>query len=122
MLRDAGHDVAVYDPFFYPDRQPLEQQYDFVTCSEVAEHLFQPAQEFDRLAGVLWPGGWLAIMTCFQTEDALFAGWHYRRVPTHVVFYREETMRHITESRGWSCDIPAKDVALMRTPSGSVDS
>jgi SAM-dependent methyltransferase len=116
MLREAGHDVAAYDPFFYSDPKPLERCYDFVTCSEVAEHFFKPAEEFDKLSKLLRPGGWLAIMTCFQTDDAMFAGWHYRKDPTHVVFYREETLRHIAECRGWSCVIPAKDVALMQKP------
>ena len=116
IMREANHEMAIYDPFFYPDRGPLEQCYDFVTCSEVVEHFFQPAEEFDNLDRLLRPGGWLAIMTCFQTEDSLFTGWHYRKDPTHVVFYREETMQHIAACRGWSCDIPAKNVALMQKP------
>ncbi|MBE0532252.1 MAG: class I SAM-dependent methyltransferase [Rhodospirillales bacterium] len=116
MLREAGHDVALYDPFFHPDPGPLARQYDFVTCTEAAEHFHHPATEFARLAGLVRPGGWLAIMTCFQTEDARFAGWHYRKDPTHVVFYREATMRHLAAGKGWACDIPAKDVALMQKP------
>lgn len=117
MLRQAGHEVALYDPFFHPDPRPLLQTYDFVTCTESAEHFHRPAREFERLMSLVRPGGWLAVMTCFQTDDAAFADWHYRRDPTHVVFYREETMRHLAAARGWSCEIPQKDVALMRRPS-----
>ncbi len=113
MLREAGHHVALYDPFFHPDPAPLEQTYDFITCTEVVEHFHHPAAEFDRLGAMLRPGGVLAVMTCFQTDDARFAQWHYRRDPTHVVFYREATLRTIAAQRGWSCEIPAKDVALM---------
>jgi SAM-dependent methyltransferase len=116
MLREAGHEVALYDPFFHPDPSPLGRTYDFITCTEVAEHFHHPADEFDRLEGLLRPGGWLAVMTCFQTDDARFAGWHYRRDPTHVVFYRETTLRTIAAQRGWACEIPTKDVALMRKP------
>jgi SAM-dependent methyltransferase len=116
MLREAGHDVALYDPFFAPDPAPLSGAYDFVTCTEVAEHFHHPAQEFDRLHRLVRPGGWLAIMTCFQTEDARFAGWHYRMDPTHVVFYRAETFRHLAREWGWSCEVPAKDVVLMQRP------
>lgn len=116
MLREGGHKVALHDPFFHPDPRALERQYDFVTCTETAEHFHRPAEEFDRLAGLVRPGGWLALMTCFQTDDARFANWHYRRDPTHVVFYREATLRHIARSLGWSCEIPVKDVALMRKP------
>lgn len=116
MLREAGHAVAVYDPFFRPDPAALKKTYDFITCTEVAEHFHDPAGEFDCLGALLRPGGWLAVMTCFQEDDAAFAQWHYRRDPTHVVFYRAETFRKIAGLRGWSCEIPVKDVALMRKP------
>lgn len=116
MLREAGHAVALYDPFFRSDRSALCATYDFVACTEVAEHFHRPAEELDRLGGLLRPGGWLAVMTCFQTDDARFAAWHYRRDPTHVVFYRDETFRRLAADRGWHCEIPTKDVALMRVP------
>ena len=116
MMREAGHEVALYDPLFFPDPRPLERTYDFITCTEVAEHFHLPAEEFERLDAMLRPGGWLAVMTCFQTDDARFADWHYRRDPTHVVFYREATLRAIAAQRGWACEIPVKDVALMRKP------
>lgn len=113
MLRDAGHDVAVYDPLFFDDPRVLTGRYDFVTCSEVAEHFHHPAEEFRRLDRLLAPGGWLALMTNFQTDDGKFANWHYRRDPTHVVFYREATMHLLARRHGWSCEIPCRNVALM---------
>ena len=116
MLGEAGHRVTLYDPFFAPDRSALARTYDFITCTEVVEHLHAPADELDRLGRMLRPGGLLAIMTCFQTDDDRFAGWHYRRDPTHVVFYREVTFRRVAAARGWGCDIPAKDVVLLRVP------
>ncbi|MFN3722215.1 MAG: class I SAM-dependent methyltransferase [Paracoccaceae bacterium] len=116
MLREAGHDVAIYDPFYAPDPAPLAGVYDFVTCTEVAEHFFHPAAEFARMMAMLRPGGWLAVMTCFQTDDARFAAWHYRKDPTHVVFYRAETLAHIARAHGWACTIPAKDVAILQRP------
>jgi SAM-dependent methyltransferase len=114
MLREAGHQVDLFDPFFAPDPAPLERTYDFVTCSEAIEHFHAPADELDRLGDLVRPGGLLAIMTCFQTEDARFADWYYRRDPTHVVFYREATFRHLAMQRGWGCEVPAKDVVLLR--------
>lgn len=116
MLREAGHEVALYDPLFQPDRAPLRATYDFVTCTETVEHFHHPAEEFEHLMALVRPGGWLAIMTCFQTDDARFARWHYRRDPTHVVFYRETTLRDLASARGWSCHVPCKDVALMQRP------
>lgn len=114
MLREAGHDVALFDPFFAPDRTTMARTYDFITCTEVAEHFHHPAQEFKILDGLLRPGGWLALMTCLQSDDARFATWHYRRDPTHVVFYREATLRHLAVRHGWRCEFPGADVALMQ--------
>ncbi len=114
MLREVGHEVAVYDPFYAPDPAPLAETYDFITCTEVAEHFHRPADEFDRLGAMLRPGGWLAVMTCFQTDDARFGGWHYRKDATHVVFYRAATFATIAAQRGWSAHIPCKDVALLQ--------
>lgn len=116
MLRDAGHEMNLYDPFFSPDRNPLGDTYDFITCTETAEHFHRPAEEFARFNRMLHHGGWVAVMTCFLTEDEHFVSWHYRRDPTHVVFYRETTLRHVARQLGWSCEIPVKDVALLQKP------
>lgn len=114
MLTQAGHQMSLYDPVFQPDTEALQRTYDFITCTEVAEHFHQPAQEFDRLNTLLKPGGWLAIMTSFQTDDSAFANWHYRRDPTHVVFYKEETFYWLASHYGWRCEIPVKNVALLQ--------
>jgi SAM-dependent methyltransferase len=116
MLREAGHEMAVYDPVFAPETEVLERRYDFITCTEVLEHLHDPADVLDRFDALLRPGGWLGVMTGFQTDDARFANWRYRREPTHVVFYREATLRLIARDRRWQCEVPVKDVALMRKP------
>jgi SAM-dependent methyltransferase len=114
MLKEAGHEMAVYDPFFAPDRAVLDRSYDFISCTETAEHFHNPADEFDRLGGLLRPGGWLALMTCLHTEETNFAKWYYRKDPTHVVFYAAQTMRQIATIRGWSYEFPANNVVLMR--------
>jgi 2-polyprenyl-3-methyl-5-hydroxy-6-metoxy-1,4-benzoquinol methylase len=116
LFVEAGLVVARYDPVFAPDPAPLDGTYDAVAAAEVVEHLHAPAEVFERLAERVRPGGRLAVMTCFQTDDARFAGWWYRRDPTHVVFYRAETFHHLAGRLGWTCEIPAKDVALLRRP------
>ncbi len=114
MLAERGHPVRLYDPFFQPDTTALSQTYDFVTCTEVVEHLSQPLAVFTQLDRLLKPGGWLGIMTCFQTDDARFDNWHYRRDPTHIVFYRERTFAWLADHFGWQLEIPRKDVVLLR--------
>ena len=116
ILRDAGHRVALYDPFFQPDTGVLDARYDFITCAEVVEHFHQPGREFARLSALLKPGGWLGIQTCFQTADAAFARWNYRRDPTHVVFYRERSLEVIARRHGLRCEFPGRNVALMQSP------
>lgn len=116
MLGEAGHQIRLYDPFFAPDPTPLSAIYDFVTCTEVAEHFHDPRAEFRTLRALIRPGGWLALMTLFQTDDGSFSEWHYRMDPTHVVFYRDATFRHLARSWGWHCEMPRKDVVLMQRP------
>lgn len=116
MLREAGHAVALYDPLFFDDPRVLSQSYDFVCCSEVAEHFHRPAEAFDRLDRLMRPGAWLGVMTGFLDDGVDFERWHYRRDPTHVVFYREQTFRVLAQRHGWWCEFPANNVALMRKP------
>ncbi len=119
ILREAGHRVELYDPLFEPNEALLEKTYDFITCTEVVEHFHHPAREFEQWNKLLRPGGYLGIMTCFQTADDSFENWYYRRDPTHVVFYRQETFRQIAQQFNWQCEIPAKDVVLIRKPTGA---
>lgn len=114
MLREAGHSVALYDPIFFPDDAVLASHYDFVTCSEVAEHFHSPAPAFVQLFGLLRPGGLLAVMTGFPPPLAQFANWHYRRDPTHVVFYQPATLQWLAREHGASCEIPCRNVAMLR--------
>lgn len=113
MIQEAGHSMAVFDPFFETDRSPLTQTYDFVTCTETVEHFHLPAAEFKRLSRLLRPGGLLAVMTIFQTEDALFENWRYRHDPTHVVFYREHTFAVLAQNLAMQCETISKDVVFL---------
>jgi SAM-dependent methyltransferase len=116
MLSEAGYPMALYDPIFQPDPEALARAYDFITCTEVAEHFHDPAAEFIRFDRLLRPGGWLGLMTMFAPEDTAFAAWHYRRDPTHVVFYSAETFAWIATHHGWTLEIPRDHVVLMRKP------
>lgn len=116
MLAAKGMEVSLYDPFYAPNPETLARRYDFITCTEVIEHLHEPRKVFQQLDQLLKPGGWLGVMTCFQTDDARFANWHYRRDPTHVVFYRETTLQWLAREMGWALEIPTKDVALFHKP------
>lgn len=112
MLREAGHSMALYDPYFHNTPAALEITYDFVTCSEVVEHFYRPAEEFSRLDRLIRPGGVLAVMTGMLTDQIRFLDWHYRRDPTHVLFYTPETMKFLARHHSWRCEFPEKNVVL----------
>lgn len=116
MMRERGFSMEVYDPFFAPDPAVLRRTYDFVACTETAEHFFRPAEEFRRLDRLLRPGGWLGVMTEMLREDRDFERWRYARDPTHVSFFRPRTMRWIAERFGWSADFPHPNVVLFHKP------
>ena len=114
LLIQKDFNVKLYDPFFESNEYNLSLKYDFITCSETAEHFHRPAEEFRKLNSLLKPGGWLGIMTKFQTDNNRFANWSYRRDPTHVVFYRKQTFNVIAKQMDWTCQFPCKDIVLMQ--------
>jgi SAM-dependent methyltransferase len=116
MLEERGFRTAVYDPFFSPEREPLQRTYDFITCSETAEHFFDPSAEFDRLDKLLRPGGWLGVMTDILVDGGVFERWHYWREPVHVSFYRPRTMEWIARKYSWSLEKPHRNVAMFHKP------
>ncbi|MCK5874963.1 MAG: class I SAM-dependent methyltransferase [Alcanivoracaceae bacterium] len=115
MLEERGHQMSVYDPLFAPHANALDRQYDFVTCTEVVEHFHQPEREFELLAGLVKPGGMLAIMTSLLHDGIDFQKWHYRRDPTHVCFYRQPTFIQVARHyRMSSCEVQGNSVIFLR--------
>jgi SAM-dependent methyltransferase len=101
LLSARGFRVCSYDPIFFPHDELLNNRYDFALCCEAAEHFYSPALEFDRLARLVKPGGWLAVSSCLVVPREKFAQWWYRRDPTHVCFYSAETVEWIAGRWGW---------------------
>ena len=114
ILKQRGHDMTLYDPFFFPAKKSLNKTYDFIVCSEAAEHFYSPAKEFRKFHYLLKDNGWLGVMTNFQTENARFKNWHYRRDPTHVVFYRKKTFEVIGRQFKWTAYFPSPNVVLFQ--------
>ena len=112
ILKKDGFNVELYDPFFFKNQNIFLRKYNFITCSEVVEHFFQPYEEFNKINNLLSKNSWLAIMTSFMTDDYLFKNWYYRRDPTHVVFYKKITFKIIAKQRNWKIHFPSKNVVL----------
>lgn len=111
MLGELGYEVSNYDPFFTQDAA-LFRTYDFITCTETAEHFYNPAYEFTRLDMLLNATGILALMTGMLYDDSAFGDWWYTKDPTHVAFYREETFRWIAQRYHWRIELPRENVAM----------
>lgn len=119
MLAERGFPTAIYDPLFASDEAVLGRRYDFVACTEVVEHLYEPARAFESFAGLLEAGGWLGLMTELRPPLVEFAAWYYHRDPTHVSFYSEETMRWIARTYGWDVALLSSRVVIFRVPARS---
>ncbi|KAJ4457260.1 putative class I SAM-dependent methyltransferase [Paratrimastix pyriformis] len=119
MLAQRGFGVALYDPFYAPDPEGrvLGRGYDFVTCTEAAEHFYEPLKELALLDRLLRPGGWLGLMTDLVRPEVPFGQWHYPRDPTHVCFYRPATLAWAAARFGWEApESPTRNVFLFHKP------
>lgn len=88
FLREQGvENAAGYDPYVpkYADPRVLERQYDAVVSYDVIEHSEDPRRFFQSLAGLVKPGGLLAI----GTPNAQNVSIHRKGDPSlHVPFHR----------------------------------
>jgi SAM-dependent methyltransferase len=114
MFADAGHTMHLYDPFYAPDTRWLHRQYDFITASEVVEHLRQPREALDRLWSCLKPNGVLGIMTKRVIDRDAFSRWHYKNDPTHICFFSTETFVWLANYWGAELTVVGQDVVVLK--------
>ena len=112
ILKKDGFNIDIYDPFFFPNENIFLKKYKFITCSEVVEQLFKPYEEFIKIDNLMDYNAWFGLMTSFITEDYLFKNWHYRRDPTHVVFYSKKTFQVIAYQMNWRIINLSKNIIL----------
>lgn len=116
MLTEQGFATAYYDPLYFPNQALLNHPYDFVTSTEVVEHLRTPHHTWQQFKRLVKPGGLLAIMTSWRVPAAEFAAWHYPKDPTHIGFYQPATFRWLAEQWGWAVSFPAINVCIFSAP------
>ena len=56
MFEEAGHCMTTFDYFYENVPSAFERQYDFITATEVVEHLHNPKEELERLWACLKQG------------------------------------------------------------------
>jgi hypothetical protein len=97
ILEPVVASSEVFDPLFFPSKEIVKEQYDVVTCTEVAEHFKYAAVDWEQLLSTVKPLGILGIMTQFYKDEINYKEWWYKNDPTHVVFYRQETLDYLTK-------------------------
>ena len=113
ILENNDFEVSNYDPYYYPDKNLLKNKYDFVTCTEVVEHFYQPKKEFLLFNSLLKEdSSYLGIMTQMLPQGTDFKNWWYHRDPTHVSIYSLKTFLWISEWMGWKMEIPENGVVI----------
>ncbi|TQV87956.1 class I SAM-dependent methyltransferase [Aliikangiella coralliicola] len=112
MAKEQGFEVQNYDLYYFNQPELLEKRYDFVTMTEVIEHIAKPMPVLTKLNSLLNPSGILAVMTKrVQTPEA-FKSWHYKNDPTHICFYSTRTFEWISKKMDWRLEIIDKDVVF----------
>lgn len=116
MFQKAGYVMKMFDKFYARDFSVLAGPYDFITCTEVVEHLAEPGKTLDQLFSIIVPGGWLGIMTKLVIDSAAFARWHYKNDLTHICFFSRYTFQWLANH--WACPVEfvGNDVILLKKP------
>jgi len=108
LLMRRGAQVTCYDKFYHPDTSFEQHRYDFITSTEVFEHLSDPLSILSLFHRILTPNGIVALMTLFHQNSAShFEGWWYKRDHTHITFYTPKTIAMMAEKCGFDiikCD------------------
>ena len=112
MLEEAGYRMSLFDPFYAPDTSALAAAYDFITATEVLEHLRDPGKELERLWSRVRPGGVLAVMTRLYGDREAFCSWYYKNDLTHVCFFSPATLTWLAEHWHATLEVAASDIAL----------
>ena len=93
LLLEYGIRCDNYDAFYYPELP--NKWYDFIFCTETAEHFFFPEKEFLNMIARLNKNGYLILMTELWNNLDDFKNWYYTRDFTHVCFYHQHTINYI---------------------------
>ncbi|SMF29340.1 Methyltransferase domain-containing protein [Alteromonadaceae bacterium Bs31] len=116
MFEERGCLVALYDQFYARDANVLQKKYDFVTATEVVEHLRQPSESLRLIWDLIVPSGYFGLMTKLVINKKRFKSWHYKNDPTHIIFFSIDTLNYLANS--WNAELfcVADDAFIFRKP------
>ena len=103
MLQEQGFEMSLYDLYYFPDKEVLNNKFDFITSTEVIEHIKDSKAFIDQLHSLLKEKGHIALMTKLVLNQEAFSKWHYKNDLTHIRFFSVETFRWI--SKQWNMKV-----------------
>jgi len=112
LMQERGFQMDIYDIFYHDNRQVFQNKYDFITSTEVIEHLHNPLEEIERLWSCLKEGGVLGLMTAFRIDA--FETWYYKRDLTHIIFFTPRTFEWLAKKLGARVTIPESGVVILK--------
>lgn len=114
IVKEDGYQIEIYDPFFSNDKSKLNRRYDFITCCEVAEHFYNPNEEFKKIYDLLENNGILGVKTGILTKNIDFKSWFYKEDDTHVVFYTPASIKWICNEFHFENIFQAHNVFILK--------
>ena len=116
MFAEAGYNMRVFDLYYANNPDVLTETYDFITSTEVIEHLASPKDVIEQLLSMLRPGGILGIMTKLVRDQSAFKSWHYIRDRTHISFFSQATFLWLAQQVQCDIEFVGADVILLKKP------
>jgi SAM-dependent methyltransferase len=115
LMQQRGYAMDIYDIFYHDNKSVFDKEYDFITSTEVIEHLHEPLREIERLWDCLKEGGVLGLMTAFRVET--FSTWYYKRDLTHIRFFTPKSFSWLAGHLGAKLEIPTSGVVILKKES-----
>ena len=111
---EHGHNCAIYDKFYANDTSVLDECYDFISSTEVVEHLVNPKEVFALFFALTKQSkGPVGVMTKLHPQDLKsFENWHYKNDPTHITFYSHLSMMTLAKQYHRELQILGNDVII----------
>lgn len=102
-LKECGYsDTRCYDPFTSNNNtNPLNEEYDLVTCVEVVEHAYNVNEIFDLFAKLVKKNGKLIVTTCFYNQEKLSDWWYCNPRVGHILFFTKDGFSQFAGKHGF---------------------
>lgn len=122
IFKEKGFDMEVYDPFYCNHSHLLSRKYDFITATEVVEHVSDLYKILNKLWSMLKAEGFLGLMTQTYDNATDFKNWYYKNDPTHIAFFSKNTWLWWAHQQSCKVEIiNDRTIILIRKPIPIID-